>query len=193
MTAKENIAIVNGRELDISTKHAIEICNYIRGKNLLESKTFLEDVLAKRKAVPFRRFNGDVGHRAGKVGPGRYPEKACKTILKLLESLEVNAQNKGLDTAALFLKEVIPNKASNVMRYGRQRRRQRKLTHIYLLAEEAVKKEKSLKERKKKPKEEKEVQQKKDVPTKEVAESNKSKVKEDNTSKESNKEVNKEK
>ncbi len=147
MTSKENVATVNGKDLPISTKHAIEICNFIRGKNLLLSKDFLGKVLEKKKAVPFRRFNRDMGHRPGSVGPGRYPQKASSIILKLLESLEVNAQNKGLDTASLYLKTVVPNKGSNVWHYGRQRRRRMKLTHIFMLAEEKAEK----KEEKKKP------------------------------------------
>jgi len=163
MKSKENIATVNGRDLPISKKHAIEICNYIRGKNLLKSKAFLQDVLAKKRAVPFRRYIMDVGHKPGKVGPGRYPQKASEVILKLLESLEINAQNKGLDTASLYLKEVIPNKASNVWHYGRQRRRRMKLTHIFMLAEEAVKKEKKT-EKKEVKKEEKKEEKKAEKP-----------------------------
>ncbi len=144
---KENFAIVNGKDLSISTKHAIEICNFIRGKNLLKSKEYMEKVLTKKKAIPFRRFNWDMGHRSGSMGSGRYPVKACKAILSLLESLEVNAQNKGLDTAALYIKEIIPNKASNVWHYGRQRRRKMKLTHIFMKTEEKVEKEKTEKKK----------------------------------------------
>ncbi len=144
---KENFAIVNGRDLSISTKHAIEICNFIRGKNLLKSKEVMEKVLTKKKAIPFKRYNRDMGHRPGHVGSGRYPLKACKAILSLLESLEVNAQNKGLDTASLYIKEIIPNKASNVWHYGRQRRRKMKLTHIFMKTEEKVEKEKTEKKK----------------------------------------------
>jgi len=178
MTSKENYATVNGKDLSISTKHSIEICNYIRGRNLLKSKAFLEDVLAMKKAVPFTRFNHDVGHKPGKMGPGRYPQKASKIILGLLESLEVNAQNKGLDTAALYIKEAVPNKGANVMRYGRQRRREMKLTHIYLLAEEAVKKKTEKKEvKKEEPKQEKKEEPKKEIPKKEEVKEEKPKTK----------------
>ena len=159
MASKENIATVNGKDLPISTKYTIEISNFIRGKNLLKSKAFLNDVILKKKAVPLRRYQGDVGHKRG-IGSGRYPVNSAKIILKLLESLEVNAQNKGLDTASLFIKEIIPNKASNVWRYGRQRRRRRKLTHLFILTEEVVKKkrakEKAAEDKKEAPKEVKE-------------------------------------
>jgi len=144
---KENSATVNGKDMPISTKHAIEICNFIRGKNLLKCKEYLERVLEKKKAIPFKRYNRDMGHRPGSVGPGRYPNKASRLILDLLESLEVNAQNKGLDTATLYLKTVVPNKGSNVWHYGRQRRRRMKLTHIFMLAEEKVEKKEEKKEK----------------------------------------------
>lgn len=153
MASKENTATVNGKDLPVSTKHVIEICNYIRGRNLLKSKEFLEAVLAKKRAVPFRRYTKDMGHKPGSTGPGRYPQKASEIVLKLLESLEVNAQNKGLDTASLYIKEAIPNKGSNVWHYGRQRRRRMKLTHLFMLAEEAVEKKTEKKEvKKEKPK-----------------------------------------
>lgn len=151
MTTNENSATVNSKDLSISTKHAIEICNFIRGKNLLKSKEYLQKVLEMKKAIPFKRYNRDMGHKPGSLGPGRYPQKASNVILKLLESLEINAQNKGLDTAALYLKTVVPNKGSNVWHYGRQRRRRMKLTHIFMLAEEKVAKKEEKKEEKKKP------------------------------------------
>jgi len=178
MTSKDNYAIVDVRDLPISTKHAIEICNCIRGKNLLKSKKFLEDAKSMKKAVPFKRFKGDVGHKKGKIGPGRYPVKACEAILKLVESLEINAQNKGLDTASLFLKEIVPNRGSNVMRYGRQRRRTRKLTHIFMLAEESIKEKKKKESEEKKaekPKEEKKAEKPKEEKKPEEKKAEKSK------------------
>ena len=194
MASKENIATVNGKDLPISTKYTIEISNFIRGKNLLKSKAFLNDVILKKKAVPLRRYQGDVGHKRG-IGSGRYPVNSAKIILKLLESLEVNAQNKGLDTASLFIKEIIPNKASNVWRYGRQRRRRRKLTHLFILTEEVVKKkrakEKAAEDKKEAPKEVKEVPKDKKEAPKEVKEAPKE-VKKEKINKEESKKPKKE-
>lgn len=167
MATNENVATVNGKDLPISTKHSIEICNFIRGRNLLKSKEFLEKVLEKKKSVPFRRYNRDMGHKPGSVGPGRYPQKAANIILRLLESLEVNAQNKGLDTASLYLKTVVPNKGSNVWHYGRQRRRRMKLTHIFMLAEEKVEKKEEKVAKKEKQVEKKAVKKEKPVEKKE--------------------------
>jgi len=148
----EHEAKVAGRNMPISTKQTIEIANFIRGKNLMKSKEMLAKVITKEKAVPYGRFNMDTGHRKGNVGPGRYPVKASKEILNLLDSLEANAQNKGLDVDALYIKTIIPNQGATVWHYGRQRRRQAKRTNIEIIAEE---KEEEKKKRKEKGKDEK--------------------------------------
>ncbi len=91
----ETTARAIGRELSISPKHAIVICRHLKGWPLERAKGFLEDVIAKKAAVPDTRY-GSSGHRRGKVGPGRFPEKAARHILKVLEGAEANAEYKGL-------------------------------------------------------------------------------------------------
>jgi large subunit ribosomal protein L22 len=147
----EHEAKVVGRNMSISTKQTIEIVNFIRGRNLAKAKEILEKVMQKKIAVPYKRFNMDTGHRKGKIGPGRYPIKASKEILMLLNSLEANAQNKGLDVDALYLKTIIPNQGGTSWHYGRHRRRQAKRTHLEIVAEE---KEEAKKARKKTEKKE---------------------------------------
>ena len=88
-------------ELHISPKHAFEICRAVKGKKVEEAETFLEAVLEKRAAVPFKRHKKKVGHRRGlkkwKWDAGRYPVKASAEILRLLRSAMGNAEYKGLD------------------------------------------------------------------------------------------------
>ena len=136
MSEDDHKTSVYGRDLPISTKHAVEICNFIKGKSLQESKRMLENVMKKKIAVPFKRFNRNVGHKPGRMAAGRYPYMASSMVLDLLASLEANAQNKGLDTNTLYLTSLIPNKASRPMHFGRQRRRKMKRTHIRIIAEE---------------------------------------------------------
>ncbi len=131
---------VTGLDLPVSTKHVIEISNFIKHKNLQKAKVLLEQVLKFKIAVPYTRFNKNVGHRSGDIAAGRYPIKAAKEILNLLNSLEANAQNQGLDTSSLIISEIIPNKASRPWHYGRQRRRKMKRTHIKIVAKEVAKK-----------------------------------------------------
>ncbi len=90
-----------GKELPISPKHAVEICREIRGLPLERAKEFLEGVIAQRTPVPFRRYNKQVVHQRGGTGPGRYPKKAAKYILRVLQDAESNAEYKGFDTESL--------------------------------------------------------------------------------------------
>jgi large subunit ribosomal protein L22 len=135
-TNNEHTARVIGRDLAISTKQAIEISKCIRGKSLQKSKAFLHRVLKKTSAVPFTRFNRDMGHKPGPIAAGRYPENSTKAILALLDSVESNAQNKGLDTENLVISSIIPNKASRPSRFGRKRRIRAKRTHVEIVVEE---------------------------------------------------------
>ncbi len=139
---KETMAKAMGRSLPISTKQAIEICNFIRGKNIQKMKVFLGGVIKKEKVVPFTRFNKGVGHKPGN-GSGRYPIKTSEEILDLLKSAEVNAQFKVLNTANLVIGHISANKASDSWHYGRQRRRKMKRTNMeIILVEKAQKDEK---------------------------------------------------
>jgi large subunit ribosomal protein L22 len=136
---KAHFASVNVKNLPISIKQSVEIARYLRGRGLAQSKAFLQDVIDKKRAVPFKRYNRDVGHKPGKIAAGRYPEKASGHFLLLLNSLEANAENKGLDVDTLIISEVIANKGPDQWHYGRLRRRKMKKTHLQI---KAVEKEK---------------------------------------------------
>ncbi len=125
----ENMAKAIGRDLSISTKKSVEICNYIRGKKVEKAKAFLEKVLTKESAVPMRRFNRDTGHKKG-IGPGRYPIKTAEQILTIIKSAEANAQNKGLSTKDLFISHIAANRAARPWHFGRKRRQKMKRSHI---------------------------------------------------------------
>ena len=114
----------------ISTKHTVEICHHIRYKSTTQAKFLLEEAIALRTAIPFRRFNKDLGHKAG-MGPGRYPIKAASIVLQLVKSAEANAQDVGLDISSLKISKAIANKAA-VQATGGRRRATGKRTHVEL-------------------------------------------------------------
>ena len=101
------IALARGYELPIKWKHAREICNAImeRGMYLRDAIKYLRAVMEQKAAVPFKRFKGNVGHRKElhdwKWPAGRYPYKASKYILRVLENALNNAREKGLDERRL--------------------------------------------------------------------------------------------
>jgi large subunit ribosomal protein L22 len=159
--AEKDTAVANGMSLPISTKQSIEICNFIRGRPLAKAKLLLAETIAKKRAIPFKRFNADTGHKKG-IGAGKYPEKACKEILKLLNAVEANAQFKGLSTGDLVISELVPNRASTPWHYGRQRRRKMKRTNIKVVVKEmAVKKKEAPKTAEKKQEKQKKAEVKK--------------------------------
>jgi len=142
--AKTNYAFTNfgsdtakayGSNLDISTKVSINICNWLRGLPVDKAITKLENVLAFKEAVPFTRFTDGVGHRKGKMASGRYPQKASKAFLALLNSAVSNAANLGLSDDLKII-HLVANKASTPLHQGRQRRRAMKKTHLEVVLKE---------------------------------------------------------
>ena len=83
--------------------------------------------------------------------------------MELLDSVESNAQNKGLDTEQIVIKSIIPNRASRPFRAGRRRRIKAKRTHIEIIVEEQEEKKAKEKPRKQEHKEEKKPEEKPQV------------------------------
>ena len=135
---EQNMAKAQGTNLPISLKHAIEICNHIRGMPLATAKKTLEEVIALNAPIPFKRFTDGVGHRKGNLAAGRYPVKACSEILRLLSSAESNALYKGMNTKDLFIAAIVPKQAPGEWRHGRQRRRKMKRAHVEVILQERI-------------------------------------------------------
>lgn len=102
-----------GRDMPISPKMSREICGMIRGMKVENAIVALEDVIELRRAVPLKRFNKRVSHKRG-VGPGRYPQKAAKAILGVLESAVSNAEYKGLDSGAMVVSTVSASRGRTI-------------------------------------------------------------------------------
>ena len=108
------LATARVKEADVHVKHCFEIARAIKHQTAGEAITFLNNVLKidsdrpdirkKAVAVPFRLGSGNkkrkrsgpsmVGHRKGGIGPGRYPVKASRIMIKLLESCMENARHQ---------------------------------------------------------------------------------------------------
>ena len=131
---KENMVKSVARDIAVSTKAAIEVCNFLRGRNLAQAKRLVEEVVAMKRAIPFKRFTNGVGHKPG-IAAGRYPQILSKHMLKMFKEAESNAQIKGLGDNLLIV-HLCAHKASSPMHQGRQRRRSMKRTHIELVVEE---------------------------------------------------------
>tara|TARA_Y100000310_G_C20648270_1_gene797899 strand:- start:682 stop:1278 length:597 start_codon:yes stop_codon:yes gene_type:complete len=141
---KNAMSRAQGIGLAISQKQGIEICNMIRDKEVSKVKGMLKEVIEKKRVVPFKRFNKDMGHKK-KIGPGRYPIKSSTAILKLIESAEANAQFKGLNTSNLIIRHICTNQAGKSMHFGRKTRRKMKRTNVEVVLEEQKSAEKDVK------------------------------------------------
>ncbi|MDP2767533.1 MAG: 50S ribosomal protein L22 [Candidatus Methanoperedens sp.] len=98
-----------GKELHISKKHAHEIASAITGMKVGAARGFLENVVALKQAVPYKRYTRNVPHRKG-MCTGRYPQKAAKEFLKVLKNAESNATYKGLDPENMKITHVATKK-----------------------------------------------------------------------------------
>jgi len=139
----EKTVKASGREVRVSHKSAREVCRTIKGMMLTKAKQYLKDVITKKKAVPFRRFKKKAGHRHGmeKAFAGRYPVKAAKHILRILEGAEANAEYKGLDTDRLRIIHASAYPGIKIKRYtpraqGRSSPKFQTLCHIEIALEE---------------------------------------------------------
>jgi large subunit ribosomal protein L22 len=139
----EKTAKASGREIRVSHKHAREVCKTIKGMMLTKAKTYLRDVMEKRKAVPFRRYKKKLGHRHGveKAFAGRYPVKTAQQILHVIEAAEANAENKGLDVDRLRILHAAAYQGMKIKRFmprahGRTSPRYETTTHVEIVLEE---------------------------------------------------------
>ncbi len=67
----EHTAKALGKDLPISSKLSIEVCNYLRYRPLQKAKQILERAAKLQQPIPVRRFTFDQGHKkkdwAGKI------------------------------------------------------------------------------------------------------------------------------
>ncbi len=110
------------RDVDVSVKDMRELVNAIKGWKLDKAIEFLKRVIELKEPVPFKRYKGKIAHKRGmadkwKWPSGRYPVKAAKFVLKLLENVKNNAENKGLDTEKLVIRHIAAHKGITLKRW----------------------------------------------------------------------------
>lgn len=125
-------AVARGKDMWISTKHAMAICKFIKDKKIREAINDLEKVTEKKKVVPMK---GEIPHRKGKIMSGRYPVKASKEVIKVLKGLEANARIKEIENPKIiFAKADIASRP-----YRRFGSRRFKRTNMLIMAGESKK------------------------------------------------------
>lgn len=134
-------AIALGKNISISHKHAREICKALKGMGIEEAKEYLDDVIALRRAVPFKRYRKKIGHRKGMTGDaGRYPVKAAVAIKKVIESVENNITFKELNVPEMRITHIHALKGRKIRgifprAQGRSTPKVRSLVHVQIACE----------------------------------------------------------
>merc|ERR1712225_137318 len=106
-----------GSDLRVHFKNTRETAMAIKNMSLDKAKRYLEDVIDKKRAVPFRRYCGGVGRTSqacpagSTTGQGRWPKKSCEFLLGLLRNAEANAEVKDLEMDKLFITHIQVNRA----------------------------------------------------------------------------------
>lgn len=100
------------RERPMSHKHSKEIAREIKGMTATEAIEYLEAVVNEERSVPFRSHNSGVGHRSDIDGwdAGRYPNKASKAFLDLIENAVGNADHQGFEGDEMTIMHVAAHK-----------------------------------------------------------------------------------
>ncbi len=130
------------REKEISHKHAREVAIAIKGLSIEKARDFLQAVIRKDRAVAFRRFKNQVGHKSDPgMMSGRYPQKTAREFIKVLDNLESNAEYKGMDLDRLKIINATVHKGVIIKRFipramGRATPKNDVLTHVELVAQE---------------------------------------------------------
>jgi ribosomal protein L22 len=135
---KKTEAIVNARNIPVSTKYAVAICKYLKGKGIDAAIDKLEQVKLKKKAIPMK---GEIPHRKGKIMSGRFPVRSSEHFITILKGLKGNALVNEIEEPLIV--SAIPNQASTP--FGRFGRVKRKRTHITLIAKSKIKKKEKTK------------------------------------------------
>ena len=127
-TKKTEVA-VNATSIPMSTKYAASICKFIKYKTIGKAIADLEEVIAKKKAVPMK---GEIPHRKGRIMSGRFPKRASENFIVLLKSLKGNATNHDVEDPIIV--EAIANLAQRPRgRFGAVRK---KRSHVRIVAKE---------------------------------------------------------
>jgi len=129
-----------GYELHCSPKDSMNLAYAIRGMKTNEAEKYLNEIIDMKKALPAIYHKGKISHQKG-IGPGSYPQKAAKYMLKILKNAENNAEYKGFDFENMriahistytgrIIKGIMPRAQ------GRATNKNKKTTNIEIILEE---------------------------------------------------------
>jgi len=117
---KTKVGQAQGYDLDVSYKDLCNVCAALRNRSVAKARTIIDDAIALKIPIIFKKFNTGVGHRSQIGGrKGRFPKKECRAALAILNNAVANATKKGLDEKLLYVKTACAYKQNVLPRYRR--------------------------------------------------------------------------
>ena len=130
-----------GYELACSRKDSMNLAYAIKGMKTDDAKKYLQNIIDMKRPLPAVFHNRKRAHQKG-IGPGSFPHKAAKYMLRTLENAENNAEYKGFDVENMKIKH-ISTYGGRVVRgiipraHGRATNKDNRTTNIEIIIEEA--------------------------------------------------------
>jgi len=129
-----------GYELHCSPKDSMNLAYAIKGMKTEEAKKYLEELIAMKRPLPAVFHKRKRAHQKV-IGPGSYPQKAAKYMLKTIKNAENNAEYKGLDVENMRISHISTyngriTKGIMPRAHGRATDKNRKTTNIEIIVEE---------------------------------------------------------
>ena len=139
-TDPDRTAKAYGYELHCSPKDAKNIARALRGKTVDAAKQYLEEVSELKRAVPSIYHKQKISHQKG-IGPGKFPEKTARYLLKILKNAENNAEYKGFDVENMRIKHMSAYRGRTIRGFqpraqGRATDKNKMTTNVEIIIEE---------------------------------------------------------
>ena len=133
-------ATAYGYELHCSPKDSMNIARSIKGMKIENAKKYLQEVIDMKRPLPAIVHNRKRAHQKG-IGPGSFPQKAARYMLKTLENAENNAEYKGFDVENMKIVNISAYRGRTIRgmmprAHGRATDKNESTTNIEIIIEE---------------------------------------------------------
>lgn len=130
-----------GYELHCSHKDSRNLAYALRRMKSEKAKKLLEEIIAMKQPLPAIYHNGKRAHQTS-IGPGSFPQKAARYMLKILENAENNAEYKGFDVENMRITHIVAYRGRTIKgtmprAHGRATDKNTITTNVEIVLEEA--------------------------------------------------------
>jgi len=133
-------ATAYGYELHCSVKDSINLAYALRNMKVEKAKEYLQEIIDMKRPLPAVYHKRKRAHQTG-IGPGSFPQKAARYMLKTVKNAENNAEYKGFDPDNMKISHISAYggriiKGMMPRAHGRATDKNKKTTNIEIILEE---------------------------------------------------------